>query len=643
MRQLMAMTVMITMVKASVSAQAPDRKAALDPNSYGELRWANTLTPLPQTAAPTVHPVSPVRRPAVSLQTGVRTTQIGATTYDLQTNGAMAQRMLVWPNGSPRIAATWTMSLQLSGGFPDRGTGYNYYNGNQWGADPSTRIANYRNGWPTMGTYSHNGTTYEYIFSHMLDPGSGYYGGFFFSSRQQGMGNWTVNEVFHHAQMNHDTFLWASTASSGDYIYLLCNNRRANSKANGVRRPVLFSRYQISTQKWIDSMITLPGYDSTQYYSGGGDEYNIDARDSIVAVVIGGIGTHLTLWKSTDYGTTWTKKFVDRFPVDAYGGNAVIPDTPGTNDGSVSVLIDHTGKVHVAWALTFITDPDSTDNSYFFFPGARGILYWNEDMPEDSTGDIDSAIFIATIYDRGGDGQLFLNGATFSSGRNGGARYSNASACSHVNLAIDSSGNLFAVYDCVVDSIFDLATGLNLRDVFVVYSTDGGWTWSWPPANISADNFAEDVFGFVARRLSSDSLHLIYQSDAEAGPAVQQSHSVTLNSIIHASVSISDLLAGKIPPDAPETGGGSGIQGVVATDPIGIAPNPVTSQATILLPIDAPMGGILTIYTSQGQAIYQRQVNSRRMQVSLRQWKAGTYLVAYQTQHATYRGRLNVR
>ncbi len=633
--QLLALALMAT----PVWAQIPNVSSPLGEGHPMDIRDRAPREVI-QGAAEVV-PNSPVRRAFRRARTGVYEEQIGATTYDLQTNGAMASRVLIWTDGSARKeAGVWTMSLQLTGGFPDRGTGYNYYDGSQWQPSPSSRIENIRNGWPTIGTYTHNNTTYEYVFSHMLDPGSGYYGGFFFSKRPRGTGNWTTEEVFRHIHMNNDTFLWASTAASGDYIYLICDNRRTDAKVNGVLRPVLFSRYQISTQQWVDSMIALPGYDSTLYYSGGGDEYAIDARDSIVAVVLGGIGTHLTLWKSTDYGDTWTRTFVDRFPVDAYGGNAVILDTPATNDGSVSVLIDHSGKVHVAWAVTFVTDPDSTDNSYFFFPGARLIRYWNEDMPEDTTGDVDSSIAIATIYDRGGDGLISVNGNTFSLGNNGGARYSNTSACTHVNLAIDPNGNLFAVYDCIVDSTFDLVTGLNLRDVYVVYSTDGGWTWSWPPANISADELSEDVFGFVARRTTTDSLYIIYQKDDQAGPAVQQSHSTTLNSIIHASVSIADLLAGNIPPDVINT---SGVGITSRSKPIGLYPNPAKSHVTITLPTDASPGGTLTVHTLQGRQMLQRRLTTLQTALTLDGWMPGPYIITYQTDRAVYRGLLNVR
>ncbi len=579
-----------------------------------------------------VRPVSPVRQ-SMGTQPGVRETIIGTTTYDLQTNATMARRVVRWADG--KEAAAWTLSLQFSPSYSDRGAGYNYHDGTSWQPEPTARIEPYRNGWPTIGTYEQGGTTYEYVLSHMLDPSNGYYGGFFFSTRARGASSWNTTEVFHKDDIG-DTLLWPVTASSGDYIYVVCNNREG--VVNGVLRPVLFSRYQISTSQWIDSFIALPGYDSSQYYSGGGDEYNIDARDSIVAVVIGGLGTHLTLWKSTDWGNTWTKKFVDRFPIDAYNDKTLLTDTPWTNDGSVSVVIDGNGTAHVAWGMTRSVNLDTTDGGISFFPGIGLIGYWNETMPEDTTGTMDSFMVIASIYDRHNDDVITITSASIQSGSNGGARYTNTSACSHVNLAIDDQGKLFAVYDCLIDSVLSI-DGINYRDVYVVYSTDQGATWSWPPANISGDYISEDVFGFVARHVD-DSLHITFQEDATPGNAVQGSHGITLNSIIHAHVSKADLLAGNISPEAFEPGVGIGQTAI--TGRLSVYPNPATQDAAFSLPSGSGPAMEITAYDAVGRVVYRNPRPTSPYVIDVSRWTPGLYTVRVQTPAGTYLGRLNV-
>ncbi len=579
-----------------------------------------------------VQPVSPVRQ-SFAVQPGVRRETIGTTTFDLQTNATMPRRVIRWADG--KEAAAWTFSLEFSTGHSDRGTGYNYYDGTTWQPEPTARIEPHRNGWPTIGTYEQGGTTYEYVLSHMLDAANDYYGGFFFSTRQRGASGWNTTEVFHKNDIG-DTLLWPATASSGDYIYLVCNNREG--MVNGVLSPVLFSRYQISTGQWVDSFIALPGYDSTQYHSGGGDEYNVDARDSIVAVVIGGLGVHLTLWKSTDWGNTWTKKFVDRFPIDAYNDKTLLADTPWTNDGSVSVLIDPNGLVHVAWGMTRSMNLDTTDGGISFFPGIGLIGYWNENMPEDTTGTMDSFMVIASIYDRHDDGQIVITSASVRSGTQGGARYSNASACSHVNLAIDDQGNLFAVYDCLIDSVLSI-DGINYRDVYVVHSTNQGDTWSWPPANISADYLSEDVFGFVARHVD-DSLHIIFQEDATPGNAVQGAHGKTLNNIIHAHVSKADLLAGTIPPEPFQPG--AGIGNGIPDRPLTLYPNPARAKVSFHLPANSGPIIEMAVYDATGRMIHRQAHPTAPYTLTVGSWPTGLYSIRVKTPTNTYRGTLNV-
>ena len=71
---------------------------------------------------------------------------IGITQYDLQSNAAIDDRMA--GNGDA-VSAAWTMSLDVTP-FEDRGTGYNFYDGEVWGEQPYERIENVRIGWPSI-------------------------------------------------------------------------------------------------------------------------------------------------------------------------------------------------------------------------------------------------------------------------------------------------------------------------------------------------------------------------------------------------------------------------------------------------------------------------------------------------------------
>ncbi|MEY3344241.1 MAG: hypothetical protein RL090_1925, partial [Bacteroidota bacterium] len=75
-------------------------------------------------------------------------TVIGQTTYDLQSNyGSVGNR--VYRHGDGTISVVWTKGDQPTT-YPDRGTGYNYFDGSAWGAAPTARQEAYRTGWPNI-------------------------------------------------------------------------------------------------------------------------------------------------------------------------------------------------------------------------------------------------------------------------------------------------------------------------------------------------------------------------------------------------------------------------------------------------------------------------------------------------------------
>ncbi|MCD4682255.1 MAG: hypothetical protein K8R86_03140, partial [Bacteroidales bacterium] len=85
---------------------------------------------------------------------------IGNSYYDLQSNGACQNRIYYYPDGT--FGAVWTFGLDMPN-FPDRGTGYNYFNGDIWDMWPVERIESDRTGWPSYAPLGENG---EIIFSH---------------------------------------------------------------------------------------------------------------------------------------------------------------------------------------------------------------------------------------------------------------------------------------------------------------------------------------------------------------------------------------------------------------------------------------------------------------------------------------------
>ena len=73
---------------------------------------------------------------------------VGTSTYDLQTNATVMDRILHHHDGT--ISVAWTRSSEFNTSWTDRGTGYNFYDGTAWGAQPTARLESSRCGWPSM-------------------------------------------------------------------------------------------------------------------------------------------------------------------------------------------------------------------------------------------------------------------------------------------------------------------------------------------------------------------------------------------------------------------------------------------------------------------------------------------------------------
>ena len=77
------------------------------------------------------------------------------TTYDLQSNGWCSNRMYQLPNGSVGVVASFSHDFYQTA--YDRGTGYNFYNGEEWQEQPEGRVEDMRTGWPTIEQWGDNG------------------------------------------------------------------------------------------------------------------------------------------------------------------------------------------------------------------------------------------------------------------------------------------------------------------------------------------------------------------------------------------------------------------------------------------------------------------------------------------------------
>ncbi|MCF8426143.1 MAG: T9SS type A sorting domain-containing protein [Bacteroidia bacterium] len=449
-------------------------------------------------------------------------TKIGETQNDQQTNATIYRHTQLLPGG--KVSATWTTSSDPSP-YSTRGSGYNHFDGSSWGQANSTRIDAERSGFPC---YVYNPTTNEEIItSHIVKVGTGNAGGILMNRKTGlGAGTWTSNTVL-------DTIatlpgvLWNQTAISGDYMIVIASYTDSTPTQpnrvvmDGVRTPQVYSRYQFSTNTWLVKNQLLPGYDNSRVYAGGGDNYSIDANGSNVAILIGGLTDDVALWKSTDAGATWTKTIIDSFPVPAYDYKTLF-DTTFSNDGAVHVSLDNSGTAHCFWALARVLDANVDDNTVTYFPGQVNLMYWNEGMS------LDSIQAIAGMPDENNNQALDLA----ASWNDAGARYGNHSIVTMPYAAMDENGTIFVVYSSLTED--DISTdSKNFRDVYCVFSKDGGKTWSesknltsWLGLNV------EQIFASVSKNMDGR-LHMTFlqklsigRYDASTNPGAAGIHDV---------------------------------------------------------------------------------------------------------------------
>ena len=79
--------------------------------------------------------------PGASYKSILDESEIGTTYYDLQSNRGMQERIYLHDDGT--IGAVWTRGPLDNPGGPERGTGYNYYDGVEWVPDPTEALDAY--------------------------------------------------------------------------------------------------------------------------------------------------------------------------------------------------------------------------------------------------------------------------------------------------------------------------------------------------------------------------------------------------------------------------------------------------------------------------------------------------------------------
>jgi hypothetical protein len=326
---------------------------------------------------PIQHQKIGTKSPAIpSYKTGfpVDESIIGNTFYDLQTNASCQNRLHMYPDGS--MAGVWTFGLDWPGFSNDRGTGYNYYDGDAWGLIPTERIESLRTGWPSYAPYGENG---ELVVSHDFDVGTLYY----LMRDEKGTGNWSEEEFLGPTGVE---ISWNRTTTSGvnhDVIQMLsitwpASNTPAGPIYQGLDGALLYSRSTDGGVTWNPENDILVGLTSNEYAGFTADNYEWATQgENTIAFLVGESWIDLVLMKSSDGGDTWTKTVIWEHPYPMFSKlNPIVTDGFYCADGAHSLAFDQSGKVHIVFGISWSQYSLTPQPGYYWRPGVDGVGYW---------------------------------------------------------------------------------------------------------------------------------------------------------------------------------------------------------------------------------------------------------------------------
>jgi hypothetical protein len=330
---------------------------------------------------------------------------------------------------------------------------------------------------------------------------------------------------------------------------------------NGINGALLYNRSTDGGQSFDQTMIQLPGVDSSIFEGFSGDAYAIDARGNTVAFVSGESNSRVMLWKSDNNGTTWDTTTILSFPYEPWNDQITDLDGDGdadsilvngtyetesitVSDGNFAIVIDNNNRVHVWFgAMNMQNSAVEAEQSYSYFPGTSGILYWNESL------ETDSLILAADVVDDNADSLIDV---TVGYPNDGPVPY-NSGLTTFPSAGIDAAGTLYLSYAGSKEGADYRPVGPNYKHIYLTKSVDNGTTWIAPVDLVGSeidgfDQFAEYTYAAIAKLVDED-VHMIYQRDGFPGSAV------TINDgAVHPNGSENDIIYLSVPNNFDQVG-----------------------------------------------------------------------------------------
>ncbi len=562
---------------------------------------------------------------------------VGTSTYDLQTNNTVMDRILHHHDGT--ISVAWTRSSEFNTSWTDRGTGYNFYDGTAWGAQPTARLESSRCGWPSM-LATNSGR--EIAVAHNTDNS------YMQMTYRNTIGSGAWSDTIISSQDSLGTYrylIWNRSAvggANGESIHMIgvvASSAFGGTLFNGLDGALVYYRSLDGGATWDIKDMQLPSLDSSYFNSFGGDNYAIKTQGETVCVAFFGGWDDTFIIKSTNNGDTWARTTILDFPVDKYSAddgidldNDGVMDTLFSTDGCGALLLDHNGMAHVFAGNMRVLDADLADGGTSYFPGTNGLLYWNENMGPDTTGQISNSIWwssnmivIAGAEDLDGDSTLtYVAIATYY-----------ASLSSMPSVGIDAAGTIYVSFSSLME-IYD-SGAQNFRHVNIIKSYDGGMTWTDPiditPISLFL-GMSECVFASMERDVD-DKVRLLYQKDMEPGLCVRgDEDAVGMNDIVYLELDTNFVVSaiGNNPSESNLS--------------LEIYPNPTKNQTTINFEIEKPSQVSINVLDVLGRSVYNSNTTLGKGKhlviLNVENYDAGIYYINTQIAGKIFNNKLLV-
>ena len=503
-------------------------------------------------------------------------TVIGNTWYDSQTvnYGNIMQRIWAFPDGT--VGATWQCSGE--GGNPDRGTGYNYYDGSTWG-EPLLHLGTVpRTGWPSYAPWGPIGeiiSHYQYIAN--AGPIK------FYKREVKGQGEWIETEL---VNPNNVSLVWHSMITSGEnneFIHVLAYTY--DNPYEGQDNALLYYRSSDGAETWEVDGVVIDGLGSDYFPTIKSlSQAWANPVGETIAFTYGFYELGGYLFKSYDNGDSWEVTQVMETTIDPFNQPVNSGDIP-CGIGTSAVALDSEGMAHVVFPRMVKIYVEGAVN---FYPYTDGLIYWNETMPELDTTII-SSYTMQYLEDAGN-----LIGWVMSSGPyqilEGQPHYANP-LCGFPQLSIDADDNLFVATSTLAP---DYDNGEYFyRHILVNSSWDGGTTWVGQQ-DLNTDLqyiFSECAFPVMAPVID-DYIHVVFQEDPYPGMFEWLNNHESVENRIMAMKLDKNLFVGV--PEESENSSFSLSE---------IFPNPVTTFTTLDLKLDRASAVSVRVVSLTGQTV----------------------------------------